>query len=891
MNWIKQLSSRRKLRGELSEEIFQHLEEKIEELVSTGMSRNEAAYAARREFGNVALVEEDSHEVWRWPSIEDSLTDVRYGLRILRKSPTFTLTVVLILAIGIGANTAMFTLIRAVLLKPLEYRDPDQLVSLSLKDFHQNEHDGSFTLKRLDALRGSAKSFSAIGAFLKLPENMSLSGPHEPEALVGARVSANFLDILKVKPLLGRSFLAEEDAPGAPPVVMISASLWRRRFQGDLQVVGKTAILNATPHTIIGVLPENFAFPFVDTDIWFARPAEWSLIPAGARPYVAILKGFARVKAQVSLQQAQAELDVVNRQYVVANPGRLDAGPGVSLQVASLKDQLVAHVRPTLWMLFGAVGFVLLIACANVAGLLLAQANSRLREFAVRAALGAATGRLVRQLLVQSLLLAVAGGAIGSLLATYALYGVRHFAALQLPRIGEIRPDGMVLGFTVALSIVTGILFGVLPSLQVSRRDLTAELRGSGVGAGGESLTRPRILGVSARGMLVVGQISLSIVLLIGATLLIKSFARLRSVDPGFQSPNLLTMKISLPPTRYDTGQKKSAFFGDLVQRLGSVPGVGNAAVAMSLPTTKGWLGTNVLAEGQPIVDGDRQPTARLQSITPDYFRTLGIPLRRGREFTARDNSPDARPVVIINESFAHRFWPTYPHSQDPVGQHMREGIDKTEWVEIVGIVADVHEEGLTADPVPEFYVPTAVHAPQTAYLVVRTQGDPQLLVNAVRSQVLAIDQDQPVSDVRTMDEVLEATLGQRRLTMILLGSFAGVALLLAVVGMYGVVAYSVAQRTQEVGIRRALGAQQADILRLVLNQGLALALTGVAIGVGAGFALTRLMNNLLFHVRATDPATFVEIALLFTIVALSASVVPAWRALRVDPMTALRYE
>jgi predicted permease len=890
MMWLKQLFSRRRLYSDLSEEIREHLEEKTEELVAGGMTRKEAAAAARREFGNVSLTEESSREVWRWPSIDDLLLDVRYALRILRKSPTFTLTVVLTLAIGIGGNTAMFTLIRAVLLKPLEYPDPDRLVSLSLKDFRQNKRDGSFTLKRLDELRASSESFNAIGAFLKLPENISFSGRSQPEALVGARVSANFLDILNVKPLLGRSFLEEEDAPGAPPVAMISASLWRRRFQGDPQVVGKTATLNATPHTIIGVLPENFAFPFAGTDIWFARPAESSVIPPGARPHVTILNGFARLKAQVSLQQAQAELDVVNRQYVVANPDRLDAGPGVSLQVASLKDQFVANVRSTLWILFGAVGFILLIACANVAGLLVARANFRLREFAVRAALGAAGRRLVRQLLVESLMLAVAGGSIGLLLAKYALYAARHFAALQLPRIGEIRLDGMVLGFTVAVTVATGILFGLFPSLQVSRRDLTMELRESGAGAEGGASARARILGIHARGVLVVGQISLSIVLLIGAVLLIKSFARLRSVDPGFQSSNLLTMKITLPPTRYDTGQKKSAFFANLVQRLYLVPGVRNATAAMSLPTTKGWLGTNVLVEGQPIVDGGKQPTARLQSTTPGYFRTLGIPLRRGREFTARDNSPDARPVVIINESFAQRFWPAYPRGQDPIGQHMREGIDKTDWVEIVGIVADVHEEGLTADPVPEFYVPSVVHPPQTAYLVVRTQGDPQIFVNAVRSQVLAIDEDEPVSDVRTMDEVLEATLGLRRLTTVLLGSFAGVALLLAVLGMYGVVAYSVAQRTQEVGIRRALGAQQADILQLVLNQGLALALAGVGIGVGAAFALTRLMKNLLFRVSATDPATFVTIALLFMFVALLASVVPAWRALRVDPMVALRY-
>ena len=488
---------------------------------------------------------------------------------------------------------------------------------------------------------------------MRILEGINLEvGEGELVSLLGGNASGKSSTLKTVlgvvKPRSGRSFLEEEDAPGAPPVAMISGRLWRRVFQGDPQVVGKTATLNATPHIIIGVLPDNFAFPFVGTDIWMARPAEWSVIPPAARPHVTILNGFARLQPQVSLQQAQAELDVLNRQYVLANPDRLDAGPGVSIEVASLKDQFVANVRPTLWMLFGAVGFVLLIACANVAGLLLAQANSRLREFAVRATLGAAGGRLVRQLLVESLMLAVAGGSMGWLLAKYALYAVRHLTALQLPRVGEIRPDSMVLGYAVVLSIATGILFGLFPSLQVLRRDLTAELRESGAGAGGGSSARPRILGIHARGILVVGQISLSIVLLIGAMLLIKSFARLRSVDPGFHSANLLTMKITLPPARYDTGQKRNTFFGDLLERLASVPGVQNAAVALSLPTTKDWLGTNVSVEGQPVVDG----AARFESITPGTFRSLGIPLRRGREFTARDNSPAALPVVIINESF-----------------------------------------------------------------------------------------------------------------------------------------------------------------------------------------------------------------------------------------------
>jgi putative ABC transport system permease protein len=879
----------RKTHAEVDEELRFHFEHLIQAKIAAGMSPEEARRQAAIVFGGVERMREECDEQRPGWFLETLVQDVRYGLRMMRKNPMFALTVILTLAIAIGGNAAMFTVIRGVLFKPLEYHDPDRLVRLSLEDLHENKRDGAFSLKRVEEMRASANSFSAIGAFLKLPENVSFSGYGEPEALVGARVSANFLDILGVQPLAGRGFLAEEDVPGGAPVAIISARLWKRRFQGDPQVVGKTATLDATPYTIIGVLPESFVFPFAGTDVWFTRPAEWSVVPGGA--WLTILNGFARLKTDVSLSQAQTELELLNRQYVLANPDRMDARAGVSIRLTPLKEQFIANVRPTLWMLFGAVIFVLLIACANVAGLLLARATYRSREFALRAALGAACGRLVRQLLAESMVLAMAGGCIGSVLAVIVLYLIKHFNALDLPRIGEIRLDGIMLGFTLALSTATGVLFGLFPSLQASRRDLAVELRESGAGVGRGSTVRRRILGVSARGLLVIGQISLSIVLLIGATLLLKSFARLLSVDPGFQSANLLTMQIALPPTRYDTNQKKAAFFGELIGRFGAVPGVDSAAVALSLPTTKGWLGTNVLVEGQPAVDDDKAPTARFQSITPSYFHTLKIPLRRGREFTARDNSPGAQPVVIINESFALRFWPAYPRGQDPVGQHIWDGIDRTGGMTIVGIVGDVHQEGLATESVPEFYVPTVMHAPQTAYLAVRTERDPLLLVGAVRNQVLTIDQDQPVSDVSTMDDVLAANLGQRRLTMFLLGSFACVALLLAVIGIYGLIAYSVGQRTQELGIRQALGAERGQILQLVLSQGLSLALVGIAIGVGAAFALTRVLKNLLFHVSATDPVTFFTIALLFVIVTFVASYIPARRATLVDAMAALRVE
>jgi predicted permease len=469
------------------------------------------------------------------------------------------------------------------------------------------------------------------------------------------------------------------------------------------------------------------------------------------------------------------------------------------------------------------------------------------------------------------------GGTLGVLFANWLSAAIKHVAALNLPRAAEIQLNGTVLGFTLALSILTGASFGLFPSLKASRPNLAGYLRESGYAGRGPSARR-RVFGVNTRTLLVMGQISLSIVLLIGATLLIKSYARLHAVDPGFEPANLLTMKIALPPASYATDQKKLAFFHQLAQRVASVPGVRDAAVGMSVPTISAWLGTNVLVEGQPVVDGSRQPSARVQSITPDYFRSLKIPLRRGREFTLRDDAPGVPPVVIINESFARHFWPAYPLGLNPVGQHLREGLDRTGWVEIVGIVADVHENNLADDSGSEFYIPVTVHPPQTAYLVVRTEGDPLRFAALIRSQVAAVDRNQPVSDVRTMESVLDSTLGERRLTVLLLGSFAAIAVILAVVGMHGVIAYSVVQRTQEVGIRRALGAQQSDIVQLVLLQGGTLALAGIAIGIGGAFALTRVIKHLLFHVSTTDPSTFFEIALLFVIVALLASYIPARR-------------
>jgi putative ABC transport system permease protein len=817
----------------------------------------------------------------KWIGIwELTLQNLRYGVRTMSRNSGFTLTAVLTLALGIGGNTAIFTVIRGVLLKPLPYRDPDQLVRLSTDDARLNVKDVGFNQIHYDELKSAAQSFSGIGAFFIAREDMTLSGTGEPESIKVARVSASFLRVLGIEPIMGRSFLTEEDAPGGLAVAMISAELWQRHFGADPLIVGKTVTLNSAPSTIVGVLPGGFAFPMAGVDAWVTKPSEYSGVPPQTWRSNGYLVGLARLKPGVTLEQARAEMGVLSRQYGFAHPNESRS----TMRIALLRDQLVANVRPMLWMLFGAVGFVLLIACANVVNLLLARATSRSREFAVRAALGAPRGRLIGQLLTESLLLACCGGTIGIALAHWCLVLLLRTDALNLPRAGETRLDPLVLGFTVGLSIAAGVLFGLFPSLNASRPDVADALRASGEASGSRTQKGTRV--ISVRGLLVVVQIALSVVLLIGASLLLESFGRLTGVDPGFRPANLLTMQIALPMSRYDW-RKQRAFFEELVERVQSVPGVSGVTVTRTLPMTA-RIATPVAVAELPAVDLKDRPPAQMQTITPGYFQTLGIALRRGRAFNDTDKPDSGGTPLIINESLARLFWPAYPRGQDPVGQHILIGNGKS-GCEIVGVVADVHERGLDASAMPELYLPLADNPVQTAALVVRTKGDPHRFVNSVRAQVAAIDRDQAVSNVKTMDEMIESSVGQRRLTLVLLGSFAGTAFLLAIIGIYGVVSYSVAQRTKEMGIRRALGAQRGDILRLILGQGLGLALGGVAIGVAGAFALTRVMTTLLFHVDATDPATFVSIPLVFVAMALVASYIPARRATRIEPLIALR--
>lgn len=817
------------------------------------------------------------------PVLEWLLKDVLYAVRTLRKNSGFAITAILTLAIGIGANTAIFSVVRAVVLKPLGYRNPDALVQLSMES---SRNLATFTPVRYRQLKAQTRSFAELGAF-GLPQSMMLGAGSEFEQITVARVSANFLRVLGVRPLMGRDFRDEEDTPGGDPVAIISAELWATRFASDANVIGKTAVLDSQPCTIVGVIPSGFEFPFAGVDVWLPRPGEWKEVRTQDWDRTASLTGFARLRPSVSVEQAAAELAVLNGQYVAANGAFPDAKAGARMRVERLADAAVTPVRAMLWILFGAVGFVLLIACANLASLMLARATSRSREFAIRSALGAGRGRLMTQSLTESILLALAGAGLGLGLAAASLAEVTRQNAVPLPRVGEIRLDGFVLAFTLIVAISTGVLVGILPSLRASQPILVQALREHGVRMSQPPGVWAKVSPlVSPRGLLVVAQIALSLVLSIGTGLLLKSLIRLRHVDLGFQTANVLTMRITLPPSRYNSGQKITTFFDDLVERVQTLPGIQYAAVARSLPTLPYQLVALQAAEQAQVPYGER-PLGALQTVSGSYLQLMGASLRAGRIFTEQDLK-GGRPVLIVNETLARKFWPNSTRDKPPIGQHLQLGRSPYP-VEIVGIVSDLREGGAAFSVPAEAYLPARFSPPQTAYLLVRGDKDPLPLADAIRRQVSAMDRDQTVSAVKSMNELIESALGQQRVTTMLVGVFALLAVSLAAIGLYGVMAYAVAQRVAEIGIRRALGARPTDILRLIAGQGLCLSLAGILLGWAGALAVTRFLRTLLFGVGAADPGTFAEIALLLLLVALAASYLPARRATHIDPMMALR--
>jgi len=799
--------------------------------------------------------------------------DLRFALRLFGKDLGFTLIVVLILAVGIGATTAVFTVANALLLRPFLYRNPEQLASVQVKDATK-DYDG--TLLRYELLRDHARSFESVAAWAT--DTFNLTGHGDPMQVAVGRVSPNFFSLLGVEPQLGRSFAEDEGRPEGKPVAMLSDSLWRSRYGGDRDIVGQSVTLDGTPHTVIGVLPAGVQFPFVgEADVWTPRYFELTLIPpAKLRQGVGYLGLLARLRADVTLHRADAELAVLNRQYAEQNPSAPDAGGDITMTAAPLRDMVVANVHGKVWVLFGAVALVLLIACGNVASLLLSRALGRRREIAVRTALGAGRGEILRQLLTESVLLSLLAAALGVGLGWAATRALVTWGAGQLPSGIPVGMDGRVLLFTLAIALVTGILFGIAPAMQLVHTDLQTALREEGRSSSAGHL-RSRM-----NGLLVVGQVALSLVLLIAAALLLRSYERLLQVDPGFDAHNVLTMNLSLPTVKYAKPAQQVDFFDEALRRVQQLPGVRDAAISATLPLTIKRI-TPMLPEGQPNVPLGQRPFIDIEAISPQWFRTLRVPLRSGREFTAADNAA-APKVLIVNETFARRFWP----GENPIGKHVVVG----RWpqpAEVVGVAQDTRNKGLGQEPQPQVWVPFPQLPWSNMYLLARTAVPPEQLTSAVRAEIAAVDPDQPVTGIQSVDELMDTSRTQPRFLMLLVAVFSITAMALAAVGIYGVLAYSVAQRRQELGIRLALGAGKDNILRLVLRQGLVLAGAGVAIGLVAALILTRLLSALLYHVSPRDWLSFAFTPLLFLALALVISYIPARRAVQVDPITALR--
>jgi predicted permease len=809
--------------------------------------------------------------------MQSFLQDLRFGARMLRKNPGFAIAAIFTLALGIGGNTAIFTITSSVLLKALPYQAPQELISLDAQSKDEQSH--CCTLNRFDLVRDRSQSFSGVVAAAS--DNFNLTGRGEPVQVPSARVSANFFDLLGVKPQLGRFFVPDEGQPAGKPVIVISDGLWHSRFGGDPGVISQTIALDGTPYDIIGVLPAGIQFPFLaPADVWTPRYFEHSLFTTQRlRMGVGYLTIIGRLRPGVSRDRAVAEMNLLHQQYHQENPAAPDADAGLSMIVTDLQDSVVANIRGMLLMLSGAVGVVLLIACANVASLLLSRALSRRKEIAVRAALGAQRSALIRQLLTESVLLAFLGGVLGLGLSWAA---TRYFATLgnnNLPQGMPITMDARVLLFMLAISVLTGILFGIFPALQLSRTNVNQTLRDEGRGSTGGHRR------MQLRGLLVVGQVALSLMLLIGAGLLVRSFSRLLTVEPGFDPQNVLTMNVSLPTVKYADAQKQVAFFDDLSRRVSALPGVRSAAISAALPLVPKRI-TPVLPEGQPEVSLAERPFIIIEAISPAWFRTMRVPLQAGREFTDADNAQSPK-VVIVNQALARRYWP----NENPVGKHIMVGRQTAS--EIVGVAVDVKNRGLALDAAPQLYLPFPQLPWGNMNLLVRTTANPNAMVSAVRAQVAAVDSDQPVTNIQTVDEIVDGSRAQPRFILLLLGVFSAVALVLAIIGIYGVLAYSVAQRRQEMGIRLALGAEKSDILRMVVRYGLTLTMTGVVIGLVAALALSWIMasmlSGLLYKISARDLTTFVLAPVVFLVISLLASYLPARRATQVDPNEALR--
>ena len=806
--------------------------------------------------------------------MENLIQDVRYAVRMFIKKPGFAIIVISALALGIGANTAIFSIVNSILLRPLPYRDPSRLVMVWMNNKRMNVDQDIHSYPNYIDYRDQNSVFESLAAYSGI--SLNLVGNGDPERIIGTAATANLFDVLGVPPQMGRVFTQDEEQIGQDKVAVLSYSLWQRRFGEDPNIIGQQILVSDVSRTVIGVMPPSFKYPYKEADIWVPLAVDENRKQArGSFGYYSIGK----LKPGVTIDQAQAEMGSIASSLERQYPDQLD---GLGVNLVPLHEQVTGKVRPALLVLLGTVAFVLLIACANVANLLLARAAGREREIAIRTALGASRTRLIRQLLTESALMGIAGGAFGLLIAKWGLGVLIALSPEDIPRLDQIGIDGRVLGFTLLISLATGFLFGVVPALQASKPDLNESLKESGRSSTA-GVERRRV-----RSTLVVLEVALSLILLIGAGLMIKSFSQLQKVDLGFNPDRLASMNIQLSRTRYQ-GPQSHAFFRQLIERVEAVPGVESAGAISAIFIDALPNSTNFTIEGKPPFSTAEQIETPVDLVTPSYFRTMGISLLRGREFTEQDGL-ETQQVAIINDTFARRFWP----GEDPIGQRYKFG-DSTSgapWMTIVGVVGDMRRTGLDVDVRCETFLPyTQSRFVGFLSLVVRAKSDPRVIATAVRDQVWAMDPNQPVSHIRTMDQLLDGMMAQRRLNMVLFALFGGVALVLAAVGVYGVISYSVTQRTHEIGVRMALGAGRADVLRIILKNGMTLVLIGVAMGLVAAFGLTRLMTTLLFGVSATDVATFVVISGILCVVAFTACLVPALRAIKVDPMIALRYE